>query len=813
MRRAATVTTWVLGGLLARSAHAGTAATVAPSGGLDALAVTVDVAAGQVRYASCKGTACATTAASPTVAIPPGDLALEASAVTVTDVAVGGGRHLVHVKVPLGTEKGPESPAWEALFAAGSAPLFAGRTGWSRGEPGERSGTDVRLLTEGDHSVVVIGEIREDLRICGDDATLLDPRGLDPRTLVFHGATLQRLDAARRDAAIPIEATPRHGPREAALAPLLTATDASSGTAAALTDGDAATAWSEARPGRGQGEFVLLRTPFDVPIVRFAVTVAPTPPKSDGAAPETFYLATGKGTYEVTMPEDAWSHPGDAYDIALPEPLQTSCVAFVLNGAFTRGKAHPEVSVAELTAYSAFDHAGATLAEVAAALNGGDAKADAAAALLERAGAPGVVAMSTVYGALGASGRALAINVAASDTSCASSGKLLVAALGDADEVVREKAVSKLQEPTCGREALPALLEALETPGARAKVAPLVAVIGRERALGPLVGALGEGTAAERGAVRSAVAYAARRVTPDELATLLGASTRSPDASLELLRALDARLAEAAGPADARIAALLSGTPPLTTRYLLVDVIARLAAAADADAQTRLAELALHDEAREVRARATELLARTKDPEAVAAKALADADPRVREAALHAIGALHKSEQTAAIVNLLAHDPWTFVRVAAAEALATLPATAASDRALAEALDQLAPRVRQRAIVALTARGAKAYTGVIRDRLTNVKEDGIVRAASARAAGLLCDVKAEDLLAELAVKGGSSADAGDVTLGLVATAALGKLHPADLASRFAPLQSKGVRPDARVAAERALADPVHCPLP
>ena len=813
MRRVPILITLALGGSLASSAAAGTALSIPAAGGLDALAVSVDVAAGQVRYASCKGLPCATTSASATLAIPAGDAALDAGAIAVTDVMLAGGRHLVRVKVPLATDHGPEAPAWEALLAAGTAPLFAGRTGFSRGEPGERSGTDVRLLTEGDHSIVVVGDIREDLRICGDDATLLDPRGLDPRALAFHGATLQRLDATRRDSAIAVEATPHQGPSDAALAPLLLAAEASSGVATALTDGDVTTTWSEARPGRGQGEFVLLRTPYDVPIVRFAVTIAPPAPKPDGAAPETFYLATGAGTYEVTLPEDAWSHPGAAYDIALPAPLQTSCVALVLNSAFTRGSAHPEVSVAELVAYSAFDHAGATLAEVAATLTGGDARAQAAAALLERAGARGVVAMSTAYATLDASGRALAINVAASDSSCASSGKLLVAALRDADDVVREKAVSKLQEPTCGREALPSLLEALQLAGARANVAPLVAVIGREVALRPLVAVLGEGPAPDREAVRSAVAYAAKRVSPEDLATLLAAPGRSHETSLELLRALEARLSEATRPADALIASLLSGTASPAARYLLVDVIARLAAAGDAEAQGRLADLALREDTPDVRARAAELLAHTRDPETVAAKALGDPEPRVREAALHAIGALHKSEQTAAILTLLAHDPWTFVRVAAAEALATLPPTPTADKALAEALDQLSPRVRQRSIVALAARHAKPYTDIIRDHLTNVKEDPIVRASSARAAGLLCDAKATELLASLAVKGGSSTDAGEVALGLVATSALGKLHPADLASRFAPLQSKGVRPDARAAAMSALADPAHCPLP
>src|SRR5665213_799267 len=197
MRQIWTLLAVTLGGLVSRSAFATTSLVVAPAGGLGALAVSVDVAAKEVRYATCTAAPCAASAASPAVAIPAGDAPLDANTVSVTDVALAAGRHLVRVKVPLGRDNAPESLAWEALFVAGSPPLFAGVTGWSRGEPGERSGTDIRLLADGDHSVVVIGEIREDLRICGEDATLLDPRGLDPRTLMFHGGPRLGAGASR----------------------------------------------------------------------------------------------------------------------------------------------------------------------------------------------------------------------------------------------------------------------------------------------------------------------------------------------------------------------------------------------------------------------------------------------------------------------------------------------------------------------------------------------------------------------------------------------------------------------------------------
>ena len=149
MRQTWTLLTLTLGGLVSRSAFATTSVVVPPSGGLDGLVVSVDVPAKEVRYASCRAAPCTATAASPAVAIPAGDATLDASTVSVTDVPLAAGRHLVRVKVPLGRDSAPEAPAWEALFVAGSPPLFAGVTGWSRGEPGERSGTDIQLLTDG----------------------------------------------------------------------------------------------------------------------------------------------------------------------------------------------------------------------------------------------------------------------------------------------------------------------------------------------------------------------------------------------------------------------------------------------------------------------------------------------------------------------------------------------------------------------------------------------------------------------------------------------------------------------------------------
>jgi hypothetical protein len=812
MKRLVRAATFLGATFVTGSAWASLSVSVAPSGGRPAFAVSIDPARRLVRYASCVSEPCQVGPDSPALTVP-FDAAVDAARTTVDEVRLAGGRRLVHVRIPLSPGDAPESPAWEALLAPGSPPLFEGVTGWQRGEPGERTGTDVRFLTTEGVSTVVIGEVREDMHVCGDEATLLDPRGLDPSTLVFHGATLQRLSAARRDGAIPVTATPLHGGPRPSLVPLLTATEASSaiGSAAALTDGDVATTWSEARPGRGQGEFVVLRAPFDVPIVRFEIVVAPTRPKPDGAAPRSLYIAANDATYEVSFAEDAWGHPGEAYEVVLPKPLQSSCISLVLDDAYVRGRAHPDVSLAEVVAYSAFDHEGATLPEVSAALRGDDPRAPSAAALLERGGAPGLAAIVAAYSSLDAAGRALAVNVAASSPSCEAASGVLVSAVSDPDELVREKALAKLEQPKCGAEALPALTAALATPG-RIRVAPLVALLGRQRSLGALLARLGEGTSEERHAMRGAVAFAAKNADVADVRQGLDATAkRGPDAALDVLRALQGRLGDVEDVALVRTRELLAAHPPFATRYLLVNVLGALAALHDGPARALYGEVLLHDPSPAVRALAAEGAA--AQPDAVLLVAVRDEAPRVREAALRSAAGAHRTLPPGALEPLLEADPWTFVRVAAASLLSGMPAGADADRLLAHAAGQLAVRVREQALRGLGAHRAAAYANVVREHLSDVHEDGTVRLAAARAAGELCDAASVDLLARLAITGGSSTDALEVALGLAATDALGALHPKGLASRLAPLSAKSARPDARVAAARAVAAKAECPLP
>ena len=203
---------------------------------------------------------------------------------------IGEGRSVARVRVPDAQRK---DLAFEAVLSAqGDEPIFAGLTGYTRGEEGDRSGQVVLVYDRDAQSkFVIVAESREDTRICGQATTPLGARGLDAHTMQLRGATLHRIDKKARDAAQRVIAQPRTS-TTAPLARVLVATGGSAPAPAALTDGKLDTAWSEQRPGDGHGEFVTMRAPSELPIHSLVVTIAPGKPKPEGAAPRTFFVAT-----------------------------------------------------------------------------------------------------------------------------------------------------------------------------------------------------------------------------------------------------------------------------------------------------------------------------------------------------------------------------------------------------------------------------------------------------------------------------------------------------------------------------------------
>ena len=293
---------------------------VAPAGGgLDAVEVAIDGEAGVLKVRRCKTADCSETGGT-TKSIPipieshrgstsPEPPSRSSRLVRESRSSTRGSR-MGNARISRSRRSSPATP---------TSPIFAGLTGHTRGEEGDRSGQVVLVYDRDDHSkFVLVAEAREDTRICGQSTTPLGARGLDPKTMQLRGATLHRLEKKARDGAARIVAQSRTTTAKAPLARVLFATGGSAAGAQALTDGKPDTTWSERRPGDGHGEFATMRAPSEVPIHSFIVTFAPSSLRPDGAAPRTFFIATDQRLFHVTMPEDAWQKPGQSYDITLP---------------------------------------------------------------------------------------------------------------------------------------------------------------------------------------------------------------------------------------------------------------------------------------------------------------------------------------------------------------------------------------------------------------------------------------------------------------------------------------------------------------
>jgi HEAT repeat protein len=782
-------------------ARAETKASAPSGGGLPALDVKVDLAGGAVL---------ANGARIP-ISLDRSQLPAEGD-VTVESVAIGQGRHVVHVRIPV---KGDVvGIAWEAIILAGrAAPVFAGLTGLTSGDPGERGGKAVQIIPNGTASFVLVGDVREELHICGQTLTLLDPLALYPASLDLRPATVQRLSAEQQASAQRVIATDKGPALAAPLARLLMARGSSvpGSRGAELTDGDVRMVWTENRPGIGQGEFVVMAAPADVPISAMQVVVTKTGPRpTNGAAPSSFYIVTTTQAFQVTLPEDAWLKPGESYEIAFPQPIATSCVALVLDSAYTRGQTHPEVGVAELVAYSEFDSQGATLEDVARKLSG--ERGVAAAQVLERAGDEALAVVEKVFDTLDDRGRALAVDVAAAHARCEEAVPLLARGACNKGGQAARKAHQKLER--CRSAALVLAKRLQEDPATRGCVAPTLAAIAPQEALDPIADAMAatpEGEGETRAALRGAFAQALTAAPSGKLAALLNDSHRNPAAKLEVMRAAEARVTEASAESEAAATELLRGSPPLRTRYLVLGPLEALARAGDQAAAARVAEAAVHDPDWPVRARAAEAAAGIAAAQAALLAASRDGEPRVREAALRSLSLSPSPAAVEVAKAVLTKEGWSFVKTQAIEILGKAPASDDVDAAVGGALHDRAVSVRGGAIVALARHRARSWHRAIRERLDDAEEDGEVRGAAARALGAVCDESSVSRLTELARKlgvPGTSEDEQQLALG--ALVGLAALKPRDLRERLAPLLAQDAPPHVRAAAGEALASRGAC---
>ncbi len=783
--------------------------TVPEGGGLEALVASVNPDTGEITTVNCTkapcGTANSVTSRIATRVVP------DARGIKLEVLDLAGGKRALWIHVPAKNE-----PTAFDLLQAGANVIFQGPTGFTKGQPGSMTGETLEMADVGGKRQLVRARISESFVLCGRGRTFLSPQVLDAGKLAFVPAAVDVITAQEAKVATPVVLSSHSGTVAAPIVPLLVAVDSTSAgsDARALLDGDDATAWTDTGTTSGKGEIVLFRSPIEVPIGRLSITITkPAAPATKGTlpppvAPKTMFLTTGTKNFALTFPEDAMIKGGGTYDVVLPEPIKSSCLGLVLDQPYDHGQASAHVTIGEIRAYSALEIGGATLATIAPMLSAGGATSDTAVAILKRAGDRALVPLADAWPKLDEYGRELAIDAAAA-APCGASTPLLLQGLCSTPETSR-KAESALAR--CNRSAL--IVNAVHEDKALAcpKIAGMLALLGREAALKPLTLQLGKGDAETRTSTRQAWATAAREVPGERLAPFLKEPSLDADRRLELLRALGPRVAEIPNEATAALDEILAAGAPLARRWLAVAPLSELAKGASVKDGERFVAMLTSDPAWPVRARAAELALGVATAQAALVLAVDDPEPRVREAALRTIGAQKTSAAGMVVAKRLDGDPWTFVRLAAAQAIGAMPASPDLDATLGSALaKEKSSPVEEAILVALAAHRARGALPAIRERFDDDREDASVRAAAARTLGALCDATYVDELSEIALHAGDPmVNSEGLALTLAAIEALGAIHPKDIASRLKSLDDSSVKDAVRATVKRAIASPGTC---
>lgn len=815
-------------------AWASSANIVAPAvAGQQALAVAVRD--GAVVANVCPGPSGCVDTEGTSIDVPPEAVELLKKNPRIEDVKLAGGKRLVRV-----TAEATNGAAFVLMLAAplagkGKTPvvLWSGFTGQSKGEYGEEA---VNVITEdklADGVRIIIGQRRNDVTICGRSA-VVGAREIDPTTISLkRGASVQSLSEAERASAVKLAAKIVAEPKAAPVVPLLRAQTASSAVGKAitsLTDGDLDTVWSENKTGIGQGEFAVMTSSSDVPIASLEIVIRPTTTDvPDGAAPKKFYLATTDKLFEVTLPEDAWRKAGSRFEVALPSELTTSCLSLVLDTAYTPTTAEAaRVSVAEVIARTALDdRTPEALVEMLSKDQG-----KVASALLERAGNAGAEAAMKGYDKLDEAGRRRAEAVIEASP-CTVHAPFYVRIMGDKLAASGPKKSLRDADPElvhatdrvrrCGRASAPALTELIKTasPFVKMTAAAELALLAPAEATTVLIDELAVTDDNQRREMRKALALAARN---ERTWSVLAAevernrfSTRTEVVQIDVLRALGARIQNVTGARDAFIS-LWAPEASFRTKYLLLGPAAELTRSGDTRASELLVEALRKDADPHVRVRAAQVSVGIAALQSALIEAADDAEVRVREAAVEALGVPDKQAPStlpsallvAALERRLQKDPFTFVRVQTARSLGQLPAIAASDDALAAALKDVSPDVRARAVDGLAVHRAKNHLPALRQISDAEEETPEVRARAILALGVLCDASRIDAwttLSKLAIHGMSD---GERMIGSAAIAALGDVKPKDLAKRLAPLLDPKTPRNVREAVRAALEVQSEC---
>lgn len=734
-------------------------------------------------------------------------------------------------------------PGWASVVAGttGTSPkvLFDGAVGLpdvaknqAENQGAAQSATVVEVLEGNTFAQVVMGTVDSELNLCGRQA-LLRPQMIVADAMEWRRIKYQRLSQGVRAQATPVRAQPR-----ASQPPFvqLEALGASSGgdSVQALVDGDASTVWTENASGDGSGEFVVLRVPSAVPLSTINLTF-PSASRGTLTPPARAWLVTDDAVLDVTFEPAGSDNRTNSYQLHLPAPTKTSCLALVLNAAGQAAPAgqapsagqlagqskpavHPKaraadaesasrqplrVAVSEVSVTAALS--GAEVAQWVEQLGAEGAVGDLAERNLSALGLASVSEIARRFSELPSVGQGRALNVLDAVPCIEVAAVYAEATRGE----FSARAAAQLRR--CGPEAAEKVAAvASSSEPALMALAELLAELSPGVAVKRLVPLLKDRRRDARRLIRRVLYELAVAKSADQEIIAQFRSKLHRRAAIDLMRALGDQLPRFRNDAVPQLLELVGRRASFRTRYLLVQPAAALAPS-DRRVVPFLVRTMSADRQPDVRARAARVAPAQGELLARLIQAATDEQMRVRLAAIENLGEQRVSGAQRVLVDRLESDAWPVVRAQAARALASLGQSAATDDALAEAASEdLSPHVRRPAVIALGRRQTRSQLDVV--RLTFREDvDPHVRAAAAESLGALCDTQALPELTEHALaltRFDISAEQG--ILGRSALNALGRIQPSNLKATLAPFFSDKVPTPTRYLAEAALDHPAPC---
>ena len=506
-----------------------------------------------------------------------------------------------------------------------------------------------------------------------------------------------------------------------------------------LDDGDPKTVWAEGMGGDGRGEFLTARASvgrYRIQGLRIVPGDATTP-ASFKAKNRIRSLALAFGAeperrFEVDFPEDPAAAEGKSrqpYWIALPTPVESACVTVTIRDVYPGTQAVPPnggtTAISELEIFTELDQpAGAErlVADIAAGT-----ECRSRVPLLVRLGDAAVLPTAqAVLGASGAGRECLVDALSRIDTTVKSAVALdalaaaLVGASPEEERLIlrtfqQARALQGPAAPVPVRAVSALLTSAKARPDDRVRAARVLGELDEPEAAAALLQAAGSEPPELRLAIVQALGKATHVTVPMVAAAIDAAANDGGHREADLLRALPALVRRTPADRPAVIEKLRRAVASGRSFEVRGRAILALGAVGDPAAAPDLAKVRQTSDDAVLRFLAVRELGAVGGPAAVTElrDALADRDPRVREAAAQGLAQLRDAGGEEALIRAAKDEPWPFVRRAQLEALSRSCGAPARDLMI-RAMERDVDEVRRAAIVGVVrCRDRRARTVVL----------------------------------------------------------------------------------------------------